>query len=809
MNRKEDLWRQYLKYITNHPAWVIIAISLLTVFFAFSARNIQLNNTSDLWMPHDNAYVDATEAVEEVFGRRNVVVIGIAPAHGDIYQPEVLQKISQLHKKLSTIPEVKKNSLISLASSKAKGIHGTPEGMVVNPLMLKIPETAQEIASLKKSIAENPIYSGAIVSTDGKFAAIIAEISLGKDEIGYSKVSKDLNKVVDSERDSNVKLYLAGTPLGFAAFEYYTYSAGGYFGAAFLIIMLVQYLSFRSIQGMLLPMVTGMISVLWGLGVLGLMEYNLDVLNASTPILIMAIISGHAIQLLKRYYEEYWKLLDTNPNGMDLKQASKLAIIESLSKVGLVMVAAGLIASVTFFSLFFANVEIVRHYGLFASAGVLSGLILELTLIPALRSILTPPVKNLNKNSSFDSLDKALRYFAGSVMGAQGRWILLGGTIIIIGLGLGITQLQLRDSTLSYFGKDHVLRVDDNVINQSLGGTNSIYFLVESDQPDSMKDPRVLRAMEKLQVFLESQPGVGKTQSLADVIKRMNLGMHNDDPTYDVIPQDQATIAQYLFLYSLSGDPQDFDSLVDNDYKKSLIWTYVKSDSTSYFKDLIEKAQPILSKEFPPGVTVRVGGGLSLIVAITDSVVKEKIYNTAQMALIIWLLTSLMLRSFVGGLFVVIPVIIIVIANFGVMGWLGIPLSMGTATTASIAIGIGADFEIYMLLRFREEMVRLRNAKLASEAALLSSGKAILFVSLALIGGYSVLFISDFAFYGRLASAVIMTMAISALSAIFFLRAMIMVFRPKFLFGDIADNAEPHANNQHNLISGAVQSETS
>lgn len=808
MNRINDLLRQYLKFIVSHPAWTIIAILLFTIFLGYSARNLQLINTSDLWMPHDNEYVKTTELVEEVFGRRNVVVIGISPVQGDIYQPDILLKISRMQEKLQTISEVKRSSVISLASHKVKGIHGTREGMEVTPLMAKIPETPQEIAVLKKRIAENPVYSGALVSADGKFAAIIAEVKLGRDDTGFSNVSKKINMVVDSELDQTVKLSIAGTPFGFAGIEHYTFSAAGLFSAAFLIIMLVQYLSFRSFQGMLLPMVTGMLSVLWGLGVLGLLDYNLDVLNTTTPILIMAIISGHAIQILKRYYEEYWKLIDSNPNGIDPTQASKLAIIESLSKVGVVMLAAGLIATVTFFSLILAKMEMVKHYGIFAGAGVLSGLILELTLIPALRSILKPPAQQLARTSSFDFLDKILRYSAGSVTGSRGRWILLFGSIIIIGFGVGITQLKVGDSTLSYFAKSHKLRTDDDAINRSLGGTNSIYFLVEGEQADSMKDPRVLRAMEKLQTFLDSQPGVGKTQSLADIIKRMNLGMHNDDPFYATIPQDQATIAQYLFLYSLSGEPEDFDNFVDTDYKNSLVWVYVKSDSTTYFKDLIERAQPILTKEFPPGVTVRVGGGLSLIVAITDSVVKEKIFNTAQMAIVIFVLTSLILRSFIGGLFVVIPVLIIVIANFGVMGWTGIPLSMGTATTASIAIGVAADFEIYMLLRFREEFARWRNAKLASEAALLTSGKAILFVTLALIGGYSVLFISDFAFYSRLASAVIMTMAISALSAIFFLRAMIMVIRPRFLFGDSADSDDQVAVSQGNLIAGALQSET-
>jgi hypothetical protein len=351
-------------------------------------------------------------------------------------------------------------------------------------------------------------------------------------------------------------------------------------------------------------------------------------------------------------------------------------------------------------------------------------------------------------------------------------------------LGAGIFRLHVDSSTLMYFAPDHPLRVDDGEINKAFGGTNTIYFLVEGEQTDSMKDPRVLAAMAKLQSFLDRQPEVGKTQSLADLVKRMNQAVHADDASSYALPRDQETIAQYLFLYSLSGDPQDFDNYVDSDYKKALVWAFVKTDRTAYFKELITKVRPILEKEFPPGVRVRVGGTLAELDALNDTIVKEKLVNSAQMALVILILTSLMLRSLVGGLFVVIPVLAIVIANFGIMGWLGIPLDMGTATTASMAIGIGADYEIYLLLRFREELARLNNIKLAGERTLQTSGKAILFITLALAGGYAVLFTSDFAFYSRLATAVLVTMIISALSSILFLRAMILVVRPKFVFGE-------------------------
>lgn len=783
MLQRDRLARQYLQFVTAHPRRVIAIVLAITSLFVFAARHQAVINNTELWLPQGDPYVVTTHVIEEVFGGKDVVVIGVTPVQGDIYQPMVLQKIARLQERIRMIPEALPNNVVSLAARKVKSIRGTVEGMEVHPMLATVPKTATEIALLKESIAANPFYVGALVSADRRHAAIIAEFRLKKDATGFAALNAAIHDAVEQERDPAVKLHVAGAPVSFAGIEHYTMTAGAYFAVAFLVIMLVQYCSFRSMQGVLLPMLTASLSVLWGIGVLSLAGFKLDVLNTTTPILIMAITSGHAIQLLKRYYEEYERLAVDAASGHTPAHINKVAVIESLLRVGLVMVGAGMIAAICFFSLGFAHIDMVRRFGLFAGAGVLSGLLLELSLVPALRSLLPAPRRKPTSKTSPGPLDRILHVCSALTTGKRAKWVLIAGVVGVLGLGVGIFRLHVDNSTLLYFSPDHPIRVDDRAINKAFGGTNTVYFLVEGEQADSMKDPRVLVAMEKLQAFLDAQPEVGKTQSLADLVKRMNRAMHNDDAAQSVIPPDQDTVAQYLFLYSMSGAPQDFDNYVDTDYRKSLVWAFVKTDSTAYFKRLVEKVQPILAKEFPPGVKVRVGGTLAEMDALNDSIVKEKITNTAQMALVILVLTSLMLRSVIGGLFVVIPVLIIVVANFGMMGWLGIPLDMGTATTASMAIGIGADYEIYLLLRFREELGRTNDVKLASERTLQTSGKAILFISLALIGGYAVLFSSDFVFYSRLAGAVLMTMAISALSAILFLRAMILVVRPRFMFG--------------------------
>jgi predicted RND superfamily exporter protein len=236
-------------------------------------------------------------------------------------------------------------------------------------------------------------------------------------------------------------------------------------------------------------------------------------------------------------------------------------------------------------------------------------------------------------------------------------------------------------------------------------------------------------------------------------------------------------------LYSLSGDPADFDSFVDNDYQRAVVTAYLKTNSAAYAKEVYKNIQPVIANDFPPGTTVRLGGGLPQVLVLNDDVVKDKARNMVQMALVVFILASLALRSPVGGLFVLMPLVGVIAANFGVMGWLGIPIDISAVTTASMAIGIGADYEIYLLFRFREELRRSGNALTATRESLLTSGKAVIFVALSVIGGYSVLQISGFAFYQNLSTLVTTTMTISALFALFFLRALMMIFKPKFIFG--------------------------
>jgi len=296
----------------------------------------------------------------------------------------------------------------------------------------------------------------------------------------------------------------------------------------------------------------------------------------------------------------------------------------------------------------------------------------------------------------------------------------------------------------------------------------------------------VMRAIDRLERRLEAEPGVGKALSYVDFIRKMHHAMNEDRPDVGELPGTRALTAQYLFLYSLSGGAEDFDTLIDPTHRAAKIRLLVHEDSTRYGQALIETARDQVAKTFPPGYRVRFTGSLASSAAAAEVMVHGKLRNIAQIALITIVIASILLRSLLGGLLVALPLALTVAVNFGVMGLLGIPLDTVTSAISAMAVGIGADYAIYFLFRVREELANGGTLEEALERALMTSGKAVLFVSSAIAFGYATLCLSGFLFHVQLGSLVALAMLVSSASALVLLPAVIARFRPAFLWSPSA-----------------------
>lgn len=766
--------RRYVTFIVRHRLVVMLAALALSLFFASRIGNLRVVVDPNANLPQEHPYVIATNEIERIFGGRNLVVIGVESASGDVFQPAVLEKIQRITDGVLEIPGVIRSNVISLAARKAKDIMGTEEGMVVRQLMETVPRTPEEIARLKQAVYANPIYVSSIVSKDGRMAVIIADFKFGPELRGYRAIKEKVEAVLDRERDPTIRIYLGGLSINLAWLEIYSQRMQYLFFIALAIIMGILYLSFRSFQGMLIPVATALLSVVWGLGLMGLLDVPIDTFNSTTPILIMAIAAGHSVQILKRYYEEFGKLHD-----------SSAAVIESLSKIGPVMLTAGSIAVASFLSLTVFPTLTIRVFGIFTATGVLSAVILEMTFIPAFRSFIPAPRRyEVEREQLKDWLDRVTNGLTEVIVNK--RWGLLFGTLsaVVVLLVGGIHFLVIDNSLKGNFSPDSVVRQDDIPLNANMGGTNTMYLLIEGPELDSIKNPAALRAMESVQLRLQSKYAlVGKSQSLADFLKKMNKAVHADDPKEDRLPETRALTAQYLLLYSMSGDPGDFDTYVDYEYRSAVIWVYLKTDSTAYIEDIIADLRPFVARQFPPEYTISIGGGMAQGAALNEVMVTGKLFNIGSIAASIYLISSLVLGSALAGLLVLIPLSLAVLANFGVMGLTGIRLDIGTAAVSAMAVGVGADYAIYLIYRLREE-VRIHGVcDEALRIAMATAGKAVIYVALAVGLGYSILMFTGFGMHTRLGFLVAVAMCVSCLAAISLLPAALCIIRPRFAFG--------------------------
>jgi predicted RND superfamily exporter protein len=742
---------------------------LITILAGFFATNLRIIIDPMAILPASHPFVSSKSQLETIFGEYYSFVVAVESKSGNPLDPVVLQKVQTITDELKKDSGLVKSTLLSVASQNAKAIlDNGSDSFEVRPLhtVLNQPE------KLAQWLSENPLYRNAIVSPDQKMFSALAQFK--PDPQGYGAILKRIQPIIDKERDENVNIYLSGHVNFLGQIELYSERMVILVPIAIVLIALLLFSAFGSLQGLLLPLLTANLALIWVLGIMGASGIPLDVFNATTPILILAIAAGHAVQMLKRYYEEYERLrLETD---LTPKEANELAVINSVSKVGKYMIAASVIAAMGFLSLTIFEIKTVKIFGIFTGLGILSALLIELTFMPALRSCLKPPVLKPKKHSrslwnviiNFIARNAPMKRFAIF-------WIV---AIAVITVGIG--QVKIENSNKANFADWTTVRQDDAVINQQLGGTQTFYIMIDTGQVDGVKNPAVLNAMATLQKRLIEMDGVGKTVSLVNFITRMHQVMRGSDSKD--LPETAETVGQYLLLYSMSGDPDDLKSYVDFKYQRANIKVFVKKDDSAFIMDLVAQTQAIaIAKElFPEGVTLQFGGGVAEAAALNEVLVHDKLLNIAQIIGVVFIASSLLFRSVLAGFLVLLPLVMTVIFNFGLLGWLDIPLNIPTSLISAMAVGIGADYAIYLISRYREEYQRDKSTALNN--TLQSAGKACLYVASAVAIGYGVLALSfGFKVHQWLALLIACAMLVSVFASLTLIPAILQRFQPSFI----------------------------
>ena len=394
---------------------------------------------------------------------------------------------------------------------------------------------------------------------------------------------------------------------------------------------------------------------------------------------------------------------------------NRIAVIEATVKVGVVMLAAGTIASLSFASLAAFGLPTIKNFGLCTAFGIVAALTVEMTFIPAIRVLMSPPSQEqTDREKREEYFDPILEKLAHTVRAGKERPILWGFVVVIVLALAGLARLKAGNTLGAQFFERNAPVHGFRMADARLAGTRVIQVLIEGDAPDTIKNPDVLRRMDELGSFIAHQPlPVGKVVSIVDLLKQMSLVM--DSAGGGKLPDTTQGVAQYLLLYAMGGEEEDLAHFVDHDFQHAVITAYLKTDDFRAMKAMTVAAQAEADRLFQGlPVQARVGGGVTNAIALNETMVHGKTINLIQISLLVLVITSLLLRSIAGGFLVLLPLATAALVNLGLMGWTGILLSMGTAAISAMAIGIGADYAVYFIFRVREEFERTGDLRQAT-----------------------------------------------------------------------------------------------
>jgi hypothetical protein len=756
------------RWMLRHPKIIILAFLLVTTFSALEIRNLRIDPSVEIFVPAEHPEVVFLRDMREMFSMFSFFMVGVVDEHdGGVFRPDTLRMVKELTEAFEGIDGV--TDVVSLYEFPF--IEGDEEGMTVEPLYTDIQDDPAWLRGLAEKIGRWPLLEGNLVSRDGRATAILVRYGSEIPEQRRKEIYYGLLAHIEAVPSPHQEAFVAGmTAIEVCISESIIRDMQSLIPLVYVVVIVCLWLSFRRLLGVLLPLFTVMVSTLWTMGLMALVDIPLNTLTGSLPVLLTAVGTAYTIHILFHFLHNAHRSGDRNE-----------ALVQAVSQVGLAVVMAGLTTMGGFASLSVSEVVPIRQYGLFAAVGTGVSLLSSVTLIPAIITVSMGRIKIGRvpaSRSQRGGLGRFLRWYVRNAMRYRYVVYVLSG-LFTVGCIIGTMRIYPESDYITQFKKSTYIWKSDRMINEHFNGSSVLNIIVDGGGPDGLKDPEVLRKIESLQRYVESLPHVGGTTSLVDYLKRMNQALHGDDPEFYRIPDSREMVAQCLLLYSMSGDPSDLEDVVNDEYSLACVSVFLKSGSTRNAGRMIESIEAF--NEEHTRLSIHMTAAMVIGKVIDDLTIRGQVESIITSTIVVFGLVTLILRSFVGGFFGILPLLLCVMINFGILGWAGIPLQTGTALIGSVALGIGIDYAIHFLNMSRIKGRQEEGIRRAMEATASTAGRAIVYNALAVGLGFLVMVLGSFIPGIYFGAFITLTMATASLATLTLLPCLIYSFRPRFL----------------------------
>lgn len=738
-----------LALVARHPWWVLALSAALCAaaagsLYDFRAERFRIgfDPSANRLLPEDDPDVAFYEHSRDVFGNDESLVVVVR--RDDIFTRENLALVKRLTERLARVDGVR--TATSLAN--APDVRAADGAVQIEPLFAQVPDDLAALRAVRERALGNPVFAGNLVSADGRAAVIQIQLLPGLSDAEFAERGTDREiEGIARALSGGEGVWVTGAPhVKVAQVEMQLRELRRFMPAIFGVLALVLAASFRSVRGVLLPLLSVAIALLWTFGLAAWLGRPLNLVTILVPPLTTIVGLSYGVYVISEYYDA---------SARQPGARSRDLMAQVLREVWLPVTLAGLTTLIGFLSMLTSPMRAVREFAVLSLAGVSAALLAALSITPALLVLLGRP----RRRAAGTAADSAFARFAEQAARfnlEQRRKVFTAWAAIALLSLAAATQLRVASDSIRAFRPDVPVRRDFEAINQALGAANRFDIVVDGGAPNAFHEPANLEALESLQTWLEQQAEIGATTSVVEYAKLLNRGFGTDGGKGLVIPASRELIGQLLFF----GASDALESYLDAAHQLAKIDVRTSAVDSHELGELLRRVEARLA-DLPKPLSARITGNRIVVQSLVDDIVTSQISSLASALAVIWLILSLQFLSVRVGLLALIPNALPLVVFFGALGATGIPLNLGTSLIAPMALGISIDDTIHYMSHFRDHAKRLANEKLAAVHVLRSTGRPMTYTALSLVVGFLVLSQSDLQTSAQLGAMGALTLAVA------------------------------------------------
>jgi predicted RND superfamily exporter protein len=607
----------------------------------------------------------------------------------------------------------------------------------------------------------------------------VARIIAAKDRGSQAAVTvkrgdaEETVKVTVPEPDINI--YVAGEPRLYGWVYNYAGDVFWIFTLTWCFEWILRWMYFHDWRGALRPSLTGIIAAFWGLGFIHLIGFALDPLILVMPFLITARAVSHAIQMHDRYYEEYER------HGWDQRKA----IVASFAELFVPTFSGILTDAFGVLVVMLVPIVMLRKLAIVASWWILAITVSEMLLNPIVYYYLRAPDKDAVMAREQGWYRRLIDWCTARVLSPAGKIITMVFWLALTSVGaFQMRGLIVGDPTSAspLVFEDSPYNVSHARIQDKFGGVEPLIVVAEGHDRDAMKDPQVLKTMEKFQRYLERDRDIGYSFSLTDILRTVNMVFHELEPKWGVIPNTVRDVGQTFFIFFANSPPTETAKYVTPDYTTAHVTFFARNHKGDNVARIIERCKEFIAANPMEKATFKLAGGLiGVLAAANDELVRNDLLMNVLGFGTMFAIVLFTYRSAMAGFLLLAPLFISNIVINGLMATIGIGININTLPLVTVGVGFGIDYGLYILSRVIEEIRINGDLDESIAIALRTSGKAVSFTAVCMVAGTLLWTLSNIRFNAVMGGLLAIWMFVSFVSAVTLLPALISYLRPKFI----------------------------